>query len=93
MNSEFIREHNITSSQILHRYPTEPSAHNTDISDEEGNLFTLSYSKIVIDNSVIHNLISDHISSSIIKFPIDLLFQLKKSTLKASSQLTVKREK
>jgi len=77
VSSDFIQEHNIISSQTLSQSSTEPSAHNTDISNEEDNFFTFSYSEIAIDNSDIHTLISDFISNSSIKFPIDLPIQLK----------------
>jgi len=87
VSSEFIQEHNITSSQTLSQSSTEPSAHNTDISDEEDNFFTFSYNEIVIDNSDIHTLISDYISNSSIKFPIDLPIQLKKVYIKYNTAI------
>jgi len=85
VSSEFIQEHNITASQTS-QSSTEPSAHNTDVSDEEDNFFTFSYTKNVIDNSDIHTLISNYISNSTIKFPIDLPIQLKRSTLSITLQ-------
>lgn len=59
VSSELIEELNITSSQTLSQSSTEPSAHNTDISNEEDNFFTFSYDEIVVDNSDMRTLISD----------------------------------
>jgi len=87
VSSEFIEEPNITSSQTLSQSSTEPSAHNTDISDEEDNFFTFSYNEVVVNNSDICNLISDYISNSSIKCPIDLPIQLKKLYIKYNTAI------
>jgi len=45
---DIIEEPNITSSQTLSQSSTEPSAHNTDISDEEDNFLLFPIMKLLL---------------------------------------------